>query len=121
VTNPIEGKIGWENKAKKEVALDLVPAPADEGKYTSFVCPPNLHMSVGGSVLVPVTPVNKMLTKLTLKYKTSTKGHQIPEKFEGEEKDVLLTSINGKAPEQSGITVTSTQTGEEAAEVNTVV
>jgi hypothetical protein len=120
VTNPLEGKIGFESKAKKTVGLDLFPTAADKGLYVTFFCPPTLHISVGGSVLVPVTPVDKMLTKLTLKYHAA-KGKQNPEKLEGEEKDVLLTTINTKAPEQSGITITSTMTGEEEAEVNAVI
>ena len=128
VTNALEGRIGIEKRSfsetkevpqKNKVGLDLVPAAADEGLYATFDCGVSLHMTVGGSVLVPVTPTNKMVTTLTLKY-VASKGKQKPEHFEGEPNDVLLAEINGKKPEQSGITITSTQTGEEAAELNTV-
>jgi hypothetical protein len=129
VTNPLEGKIGIEkryfNLEKKEVplkntiALDLFPTAADKGLYVTFNCGASLHITVGGSVLVPLKPTNKMISSITLKY-VATKGVQKPENFEGEPADVLISEINGKKPEQSGITITSTQTGEEAAELNTV-
>ena len=53
VTNPLEGRIGFENKAKKKVAFDLFPTAADEGLYVTFNCSVSLHITVGGSVLVP--------------------------------------------------------------------
>ncbi len=119
VTNNLEGRIGFENKLKKKVAFDLFPTAADAGLYVTFNCGVALHITVGGSVLVPLTPVDKMLTTLTLKYSAKA-GKQKPEHFEGEPNDVLITEINGKKPEQSGITITSTQTAEEALEVNAV-
>ncbi len=126
VTNPLEGKIGIEKRVFKEgkeeptknkIAFDLFPTPEDGGLYVAFKCGTELSISVGGSVLVPLTPTNKMLTTFVLKY-SAKKGKQKPEKFEGEPKDVLLTSINTKAPEQSGITIASTQSGEESLELN---
>ena len=116
VTNPLEGRLGVENKLKKKLALDLFPTPADGGLYVTFNCGFSLHITVGGSVLVNV-PSDKMLTSMTLKYK-ATKGHQKPEHFEGEPNDVLIAEINKIKPEQSGITITSTQVGEEALEAN---
>lgn len=114
VTKELEGKIGVENKLKHKLALDLFPVGG--GLYVTFNCGASLHISVGGSVLVNVL-ADKMVSVLTLKYSAKL-GHQKPEHFEGEPNDVLLTEINGKAPEQSGITITSTQTGEEAMEAN---
>ena len=38
VTNPLEGRIGFENKAKKKIALDLFPAATDGGLYVTFNC-----------------------------------------------------------------------------------
>ena len=116
VTNPLEGKIGVENKLKHKLALDLFPTSADGGLYVTFNCGVALHITVGGSVLVNVAS-DKMLSTLTLKYTAKT-GHQKPEHFEGEPNDVLLSSINGGKVEQSGITITSTQTGEEPLEAN---
>jgi hypothetical protein len=117
VTHELEGKAGFENKAKKKLALDLFPVAADKGLYVTFNCGVSLSISVGGSVLVPISPVDKMLTKDTLKY-AATKGHQKPEHFEGEPNDILETTINTKEPEQSGISVTVTGTDEEPLEVN---
>jgi opacity protein-like surface antigen len=116
VTNPLEGRIGVENKLKKKLALDLFPTSADGGLYVTFNCGVSLHITVGGSVLVNL-PSDKMLTSMTLKY-TATKGHQKPEHLEGEPNDVLITEINSVKPEQSGITITSTQVAEEALEAN---
>jgi hypothetical protein len=118
ITNELEGRIGIENKLKKKVAFDLFPVPADEGLYVTFNCGVSLHIKVGGSVLVNI-PSDKMLTSLILKYHAE-KGHQKPEHFEGEPNDVLMTTINTKEPEQSGITINSTQTTEESLEVNAV-
>lgn len=118
VTNPLEGRIGFENKAKKKIALDLFPTAADGGLYVTFNCSTQLHITVAGSVLVPVT-ADKMLKAMTLKY-TAKKAKQKPERFEGEPADVLISEINGKKPEQSGINLTSTQTGEETLEANAV-
>jgi hypothetical protein len=119
ITNSLEGKVGWENKAKKKVAFDLFPGKtAPEGLFITFNCA-GLHLEVKGQVLVNV-PSDKMDNAVTLKY-SGKKGHQKPEKFEGEPPAILLTSIN-KAPfEQSGQTITTTQTNEEALEVNAVV
>jgi hypothetical protein len=120
VTNPLEGRIGFENKAKKKIAFDLFPTAADGGLYVTFNCTGQLHITVGGSVLVNIES-DKMLTSLALKY-SAKRGIQKPVKFEGEPEDVLISEINGKKPEQSGITVTSTQTSEskEALEANAV-
>jgi len=123
VTNLLEGRIGFESAPKHKIAFDLYPTAADGGLYVSFHCGVALHLTVAGSVLVPVSPVDKMIgpglatTHLTLKY-SAKKGHQKPEHFEGEPNDVLITELNGEKPEQSGITITSTQTSEEALEAN---
>jgi len=118
VTNALEGRLGFENKAKKKVALDLFPGKEAGGLFITFQCA-TLHLEVRGSVLVNV-PSDKMATTFTLKY-TAAKGHQKPENFEGEPIDVLESSINGHPFEQSGQTITTKQKNEEALEVNAVV
>jgi hypothetical protein len=118
ITNSLEGRIGFENKAKKKVAFDLFPAKGGNGLFITFNCA-GLHLEVKGEVLVNF-PSDKMLTNVTLKY-SGKKGKQKPEKFEGEPPSILETSI-GKAPfEQSGQTITTTQTNEEPLETNAVV
>jgi hypothetical protein len=118
VTNALEGRIGFENKALKKLAFDLFPIAADNGLYVTFNCTGALHITVGGSVLVPLT-ADKMALKFVLKY-AQEKGIQKPQHFEGEPNDVLLTELNGKAPEESGIKITSTQVNEELLEANAV-
>ncbi len=128
VTNPLEGKIGIEKRgivggkevpSKNKIAFDLFPTAADGGLYVTFNCGLSLHITVGGSVLVPIKTANKMLSTLELKY-SAKGGHQKPEHFEGEPNDILITEINEKKPEQSGITIATKQTAEEPLEVNTV-
>lgn len=128
VTNSLEGRIGIEKRAfvegkevplKNKIAFDLFPTAADGGLYVTFNCGSSLHITVGGSVLVPIKAANKMLSTLELKY-SAKGGHQKPEHFEGEPNDVLISEINEKKPEQSGITISTKQTAEEPLEVNTV-
>ena len=128
VTNSLEGKIGIEKRGfvegkevaiKNKIAFDLFPTVADKGLYVTFNCSAALHVTVGGSVLVPIKTANKMVSTLELKY-VAKGGKQRPEKLEGEPADVLISEINEKKPEQSGITITSKQVGEEPLEVNTV-
>ena len=52
---------------KNKIALDLFPTAADGGLYVTFNCGKSLHITVGGSVLVPLKPTNKMISSLTLK------------------------------------------------------
>jgi hypothetical protein len=54
-----------------------------------------------------------------LKFKAS-KGKQKPESFAGEPKEILEASFNAKPFEQAGLSLTTTQTDEEALEVNSV-
>ena len=123
VTNPLEGRLGIINKGKKQIGEGLFPTAADGGLYVTFNCGVALHITVGGSVINPITPIDKMIgpgltvTHETLKYK-ATAGKQIPEKFETGLTDILITEINGKKPEQSGITITSSLFPEEDGEVN---
>ncbi len=74
--------------------------------------------AVQGSVLVPVA-ADKMLATATWKA-AATKGKQKPEGFLGEPADILEESLNGAAPEQAGLSITTIQTGEEPVEINTV-
>jgi hypothetical protein len=122
VTKTLEGVIGVEKKGLKpsanKIAFDLFPA-GKTGFFIEFGCGP-LPVRVQGSVLVPLTPTNKMAMTITLKY-TAKKGKQKPEKFEGEPKDVLESSLKNLPFEQSGQTITTVQTNEELLELNTVV
>ncbi len=117
-TSTLEGRIGWEVRASKKVALDLLPA-GSAVSVLEYQCAGEALTSVEGSVLVPVVE-GKMLASATLKFRAA-KGKQKPEGFEGGARDVLLSSLGGDVFKQVGLTVTMTEVGEEAMEVNTAV
>ncbi|HTZ64271.1 MAG TPA: hypothetical protein VMB51_09210 [Solirubrobacteraceae bacterium] len=120
VTKKLEGIIGWESKAAKKVAFDLYPK-GKTGLFIEFSCS-GLTFAVQGSVLVPLSPVDKMLKSMTLKYK-SKKGVQQVTHFEGGPTDILETSHRGLPYEQSGQTITTVLTNPEnkALELNAVI
>jgi hypothetical protein len=121
VSKSLQGSLGivksGETSKQNKVGLDLLPeAPA--GPVTEFSVG-GIALVVRGSVIVPVT-ANKMQLTATLKF-AQAKGKQKPERFQGEAKDVLEESVNGSAFEQAGLAFESTQTNEEAIEINSVV
>ena len=117
-TKKLEGKIGWEIKEKKKVALDLFPV-GKTGPFLEYTCTEGVPLTVDGSILVPVV-VDKMAVTSILKYK-QTAGKQKPEHLEGGPKEVLTVTPNGESFEQLGETVSLTETNEEAIEINAVV
>ncbi len=76
-------------------------------------------VAVRGSVIVPVK-ANKMSLSATLKFKAS-KGRQKPERFVEGAPDVLEASFAGAAYEAIGLTLASTQAGEEGVEANSTL
>jgi len=126
ITNPLEGEVGFENKAKKKTALKLYPAPSAKGKFIEFKCI-GLEVKVrgkgeeaGAGILVNIKN-DKMTTTETLKYK-ATKGVQKPVKWEGPNPETYLESnFENLGYEQSGQTITSTVKGEEPLELNIFV
>lgn len=118
-TFPLAGELVWETKAKKKVAVKLF---AESGELLAkFVCGPS-RVEVRGAVLVNI-PAGKMETTFAEKY-SAKKGIQKPTAYEnakGEKVPAILeTDASGltKGWEQSGQTITNTQTDEEALEVN---
>jgi hypothetical protein len=91
---PLEGEIGFINvNGVKGVGLDLKRSPA----ITSFTCgePGELPETTGtieGSVIGKLGPLNSMRPELKLTYKTAG-NNQIPEAFEGGEKDTLSVKL----------------------------
>lgn len=124
VTNSLGGPLGVEKKgltaSANKIAEDLEGPANGKGEHIAaeFSCA-GLLIVVRGSVLHPVT-ANKMVST-TLEKFTASKGKQKPEKFEGEPKDVLESSLAGGAFEQSGQSIQANVTFEEKGEVNTVV
>jgi len=121
VTKQLDGALGidtlGETAAKNKIGLDLFPV-GKTGPLMEFSCA-STTVSVQGSVIVPVT-ANKMLMTVTVK-SSATTGKQKPENFVGEPKDILEESFNGGGFEQTGLTLTTTQTNEEKVEINSVV
>ena len=123
LTKELKSKLGYINKAKKEVGLSLTPALA-KGAFAEFECPLAKATIVvkegagkrGNSVIGAITPVNKMAKAFTLTFK-QVAGKQSPEKFETGLVDVLESSLNGGAAEQAGLEATDTLTTAEEVEL----
>jgi len=97
----LEGEIGFVNIAGvQHVGLDLKRSPVIAG----FTCGepnelPEVTGTLEGSVIGQINPVNTMREVLGLKYKAEGLT-QIPESFEGGEKDTLTAKLT------SGLTTT---------------
>jgi hypothetical protein len=98
-------KLGYINKAKKEVGMDLLSATG--APVMEFMCGSALRGLVIGSVIGRVTPINKPVVppKTFLLKFTQALGVQKPVKLEGQPKDVLETSFGGPF-EESGLAST---------------
>jgi hypothetical protein len=98
-------RVGYINKAKKEVGIDLVEAAG--APFMTYGCGPVLRGVVIGSVIGKITPTNKLVTPsetFILKF-TQAVGVQKPVKLEGAPIDVLETSFGGPF-EQTGLAST---------------
>jgi hypothetical protein len=119
VTSPLEGKLGFiTNQVKTEglvvsVGLDLAHGSS---LLTAECGSSKQSVVVGGSVIAPITSLEKMVTASTLKYKAA-KGVQAPEQFEEGTKDTLATSFGGEPAGQSGLNATQKITNEEKLEI----
>jgi hypothetical protein len=117
-TASLEGVLGIERITFKEgteirhIAIDLYPT-GHSGALLEYTCTGSEPAVLSGSLLAPVT-AGRMVTTTTLKF-TATAGRQKPESFEGGELDVLTNAFG----EQVGVSLASTQTNEEAFEINT--
>ena len=121
VSTPLEGVLGVEKlgttSITNKIGIDLFAA-GNAGPVMEFSCA-TTTVSIHGSVIVSVT-ANKMALTQALKSR-ERKGKQQPESFVGGSRDVLEASFDNGAPEQVGLTLTSTQTSKEAVEVNSVL
>ncbi len=120
VTQPLAGRLVWENEKTKKTAIDLFPEKGE--LFIEFNCEGKLTVAVKGSVLVPIK-ADKMAETFTLKFKAKH-GFQTPQYYEenGKQvKDVLLSDFAGKGYEQAGQNETVTVKNEEKLEVNAVV
>ncbi|MFI4984350.1 MAG: hypothetical protein ACHQAV_00010 [Solirubrobacterales bacterium] len=105
VTSLLSLSLGYINKAKKEVGIDL--ASAAGGVFAEFGCGSALRGVVLGSVIGRITPVNKKVIPaafFTLRF-TQAIGIQKIINLEGGPPDVLETSFGGPSL-QSGLSST---------------
>jgi hypothetical protein len=116
-SNPLEGILGFENKARLKAALDLFP-DGHSGPFLQYACAGGPTLSITGSVLLPLK-ADKMAATSKLKLNAS-KGKQKPEAFEGGTPDVLESSIGGTPDEQTGLKLSLMQVFEEEVEINAV-
>ncbi len=119
-TVAMHGGLGVEKEGTKpplnnKLAEELTPEGG--GTFTEFSCA-GITVKVKGAVLHPIT-TDKMMTKATEKFAAS-KGKQKPEKYVGGPAIILESSFSGAPYEQSGQTITTETTFEEAGEANTV-
>jgi hypothetical protein len=119
-TTSLEGVLGIERVTVKEgketvhVALDLHPS-GGAGAFMEYTCNGSGPTTLSGSVLARVS-AGKMLALTSLKL-VAGGGRQKPESFEGGPPETLTNSLF----EEVGLTLSSTQTNEEAVEINTAV
>jgi hypothetical protein len=102
-----------EGKEIRHVALDLYPI-GRTGAFLEYTCAGSGLTTLDGSLLAPVT-AGKMLKTATLKF-MATAGKQKPEQLEGGGPEFLTNSLF----EEVGLNLASTQTNEEAVEINTM-
>ncbi len=99
-----------ENEGSVKPVVGLAIAPSSGTQLAAFQCGASAE-SITGSVIAPVSAVNKMASSLKLAPK-AVAGKQLPEAFEVGPTHTL--SIGG---EQAGLSSAATQTGEEAIEI----
>jgi hypothetical protein len=115
-TSTLEGTLGiisaTEKAGKEIVHPGLSLYAAGTAPFLEYTCNISGLATLNGSVIARVTS-GKMTKNATLKY-AATAGKQKPESFEAGVREVLVNQLS----EQVGLTLASTQTYEEAIEVN---
>ncbi len=115
-TNPLKAEIGYVNKAKHEVGVDL---SAEKGLYEAELTCSTIHLRVSGAVIGTATPVNTFSKTATLTFNQSA-GFQEVEHFESGIKQTLFTEVafeeepfSEESGAQSGEETEVTNKGEE--------
>jgi hypothetical protein len=110
----LEGKLGFISASSRVVGLDLKPvAPALE--VMSFKCGA-AAFSVTGSVIGQLTRVDRMSSRIKLRY-TAAGGEQVPQQFEGGVKDTLALVPSMGAAEPLGLAGTASIASESPLEI----
>ena len=118
-TGTLEGGLDFikenETPTTPEVGVDLKPA---SGSFVTFACGSG-SSSVSGSVIAPITALDKMSTTLKVKASASA-GKQTPEAFEAGLKDTLTLEPSGGSSEPAGLQASETRISEEPLEVKAI-
>jgi hypothetical protein len=99
----LKGTLGYINEAKKQVGADLEGSAPPE--IAEFEC--GLPVTLSGSVIGRVTPLNKVTTLVTVKL-TQHGGMQKPKSLEGGLPDFPFALIGGGPTVESGIAIKAT-------------
>jgi hypothetical protein len=120
VTEPVMATLGWINKAKGEVGLQLKPEKAG-GLLAKFECGKASKREIRGSAIAPITPVNTPVapTEAFTSAFAQSEGKQTVASFEGEPAVSLETSVNKAAFEKAGIESTEEIKPDETLEIST--
>jgi hypothetical protein len=115
---PLEGELGFIKRgARPSVGVDLKPTGLSAPVLAGYECtgaPGRVLME--GSVIGSIGPFGMSLShRLTF---SESKGHQVPERFEGGPKDTLTIGVG--IVEQSGLKTRETITSEERIEIRPI-
>jgi hypothetical protein len=138
-TNTLKGTLGYINKAKKEVGLDLTPEKT-HGEFALFTCfhgglfthvgadhdekvgkikeEPWYKGTGGDGIISPITPVDEMTPQMTQVYTENEAHENLPDKFEGGKLQVLEDRIDAREEENTNRSAWSAA-GEAITNVNT--
>jgi hypothetical protein len=109
-TNDLDGSLGYINKSKKEVGVDLKP---ESGKYLAEFNCEGLEIKVEGSVIGhQLGDIDTFSKTSEAVFKVNGEGYQDVKSFEGGSPDVLESTINGSGPFESGQEAKATNKGE---------
>ena len=109
----LEGKLGFiKSGTKPSAGWDL--KPVSQPDLASFKCG-EAKVSLTGSVIAPVTALDKTTATFKLKYKAS-KGKQTPEKLETGPPDTL-SLLGEHGEEKAGLTMSESIVNAEAVEI----
>jgi hypothetical protein len=117
VTQRLSGRLGYLNRTHTAVGLDL--SNPTGGPLVSFSCGEDTRVSVTGSLIGRITPINKIVAPgahLTLKF-AQKEGHQAIRKLLGGPLDVPMTRVLFGSPEESGIATADVLTFTSAVEI----
>ncbi len=117
VSNALAGHLGFVKVGgKPSVGWDVAPASGPD--LMTFKCS-GTEVSIAGSVIAPVTKIDKMAATFSLKF-TAKKGKQAPEAFESGPKDTL-SFVTQSGEEPVGLTMKDSMVNEEPLEIKAIV